>query len=268
MIQHKCYESTYMGNISTKKNKRLILTDTISQKKQMTKTTEHWRCTRYNSLKCRSGSNRWEQNLIPSLPNIKDRHFIIPIYSDFCLFDSGVMDWILIFGDRDNVQAHRVHNSLWLCDGIFKICQMQLYQLYTIHIQIDGFYPPCLYALLPNKTEQTYSKFLKAIASVSDNAQPSRTLLDFERAAVNAFTSAFPESSINGCYFHLCQAFLRKVNELGLKKAYENNCKLSLTAFNTRSQFCSNWFSGTIVRERHWDWACGGPIRSWAKPVR
>ena len=105
---------------------------------------------------------------------------------------------------------------------------MQFYQLYTIHIQIGGFYPPCLYDLLPNKTEQLYSKFLNAITSVSDNAQPSRILLDFERAAVNAFTSEFPESSIKGCYSHLCQAFLRKINELGLKKAYENNCELSL----------------------------------------
>ena len=61
-----------------------------------------------------------------------------------------------------------------------------------------------------------------------DNTQPSRIVLDFEHAAVNALTSAFPESSIKGCYFHLCQAFLRKVNELGLKKAYEIKCELSL----------------------------------------
>ena len=186
--------------------------------------------------------SRQKQNLVPSLPIIKDRHFIIPTqYSDFCLFDSGVMDRerILIFGDRANVQALRVHNSLWLCDGTFKICPMIFYQLYTIRIQIGGFYPPCLYALLPNKTEQTYSKFLKAISFVSVNAQPSR-ILDFERAAVNAFTSAFPESLINGCYFHHCQAFFRKVNELGFKKVYENNCEVSLTAFITRSQFCSN----------------------------
>ena len=143
-----------------------------------------------------------KQNLVPSLPIIKDRHFIIPTeYSDFCLFDSVVMNpiRIIVFDDRDNVHALRVQKFLWLCDGTFKICPMQFYQLYTIHIQIFRFYPPCLYALLP---EQTYSKFLKVIISVSDNAQPSRILLDFERAAVNAFTSAFPESSIVGCYFH------------------------------------------------------------------
>ena len=175
--------------------------------------------------------NGQKQNLVPSLPIIKDKHFKISTeHSDFCSFDSGVInpERTLVFGDRDNVHALRVHNSLWLCDGTFKFCPMQFYQLYTIHIPIGGFYPPCLYVLLPNKTEQTYSKFLKAIASVSDNAQPSKILLDFERSAVNAFTSAFPESSFKGCYFHLCQAFLRKINELGLEKAHENKCELSL----------------------------------------
>ena len=74
------------------------------------------------SLPCRAAINRTlnrqKQNLVPSLPIIKDRHFIIPTeYSDFCLFDSGLMDpeRILIFGD--NVHALRVHNSLWLCDA-------------------------------------------------------------------------------------------------------------------------------------------------------
>ena len=50
--------------------------------------------------------NRQKQNLVPSLPIIEDRHFIIPTeYSDFCLFDSGVMDpeRFLIFGERDKV---------------------------------------------------------------------------------------------------------------------------------------------------------------------
>ena len=103
-----------------------------------------------------------------------------------------------------------------------KISQCNL-AIDTIHIQNDGFYPPCNYALLPNKTEQTFLKFLKAISSVSDNAQLSRILLDFERAGVNSFQRAFPEPSVKVCYSHLCQAFLRKVKELLLKKAYENN---------------------------------------------
>ena len=49
------------------------------------------------SLPSRAAINRTlncqKQNLVPSLPIIKDRHFIIPTeYSDFCLVDIGVMD--------------------------------------------------------------------------------------------------------------------------------------------------------------------------------
>ena len=39
-----------------------------------------------------------------------------------------------------------------------------------------------------------------------------------ERAAVNAFANAYIKISIRGCYFHICQAFLQKINDLGLKK--------------------------------------------------
>ena len=72
--------------------------------------------------------DRQKQKLTPSLPIIKDRHFINPTeYSDFCSFDSGVMDpeQTLIFGDRDNVHALRVRNSLWLCDDTLKFCAIQ-----------------------------------------------------------------------------------------------------------------------------------------------
>ena len=70
------------------------------------------------------------------------------------------------------------------------------------------------------------ANFMKAIYTVSEKTQPSNFLTDFERAAVDAF--AYPESSIKGCYFQICQAFLRKANEIGLKKIYENDCELSL----------------------------------------
>ena len=166
----------------SRRNKRMLIIDGHDfTKKRTTKTTEHWRCARYSSHKCRMLAvtaadelvstknvrpgkiqanqimhqmkkearqqivpvnssiiatclqevtdekavqlslpcraainrtlNHQKQNLVPSLPIIKDRHFIIPTeYSDFCLFDSGVIDpeRILIFGDRDNVHALRV----------------------------------------------------------------------------------------------------------------------------------------------------------------
>ena len=51
-------------------------------------------------------------------------------------------------------------------------------------------------------------------------------MMDFETAAVNAFSAAFPAAQITGCYFRLCQSALRKINDIGLKKAYITAPKL------------------------------------------
>jgi len=48
-------------------------------------------------------------------------------------------------------------------------------------------------------------------------ASPERMLLDFESAATNAFRSAFPSATVTGCYFHLTQSFMRKVDEIDMK---------------------------------------------------
>ena len=87
------------------------------------------------------------------------------------------LERILIFGDWDKAHALQVNNSFWLCH--IQSYPMQFYQIYTVHIQTNCFYQPCIYAVLPNKTEQTYAKSLKATYTVSENAQPSTILLDF-----------------------------------------------------------------------------------------
>ena len=49
---------------------------------------------------------------------------------------------------------------------------------------------------------------------------PQKVLVDFEQAAANAYTSAFPQAHIKGCFFHSSQSILRKVSSLGLKQSY------------------------------------------------
>ena len=154
-----------------------------------------------------------------------ERNFALPDeYKDFCLFDSGMDDKerILIFGDATMVAALSTYKNLWLCDGTFKICPLQFYQLYTVHIQVGGFYPPCVYALLSNKKETTYQRFIAALKMLTGDCELSRILIDFEKAALNAFTQMYSSSKTSGCYFHLCQSFNRKIGELGLKTVYEN----------------------------------------------
>ena len=97
----------------------------------------------------------------------------------------------------------------------------------NVHIQIGGFHPPCVYALLSNKRLSIYNKFLTALKSLIDDVTQERIFIDFEIAALSTFNSHY-ETDIQGCYFHLCQSFMRKISELGLKKTYESNSELVL----------------------------------------
>ena len=94
---------------------------------------------------------------------------------------------------------------------------------------INGYNPPCIYALLPNKREKTYERLLIAVKEKIPNSRPTRILVDFEKAVMNAFQKSFTDATLSGCYFHLCQSFVRKINEVGLKSVYEQNPGLALS---------------------------------------
>ena len=148
------------------------------------------------ALPCRSAINRalnrQKVNDRPTLPPIVDRHFEVPKqHEDFGVFDNSTPS---------------TFNSLAFTPP-----------------------PPCIYALLPNKTEDTYKKLLKGLSTITENTEPHRILLDFERAALNAFASHHTGALLKGCYFHLCQAFKRKINEVVLKRLYETNHDLNLS---------------------------------------
>ena len=53
--------------------------------------------------------------------------------------------------------------------------------------------------------------------------------MDFEKAVLNAFQKNFTDATLSGCYFHLCQSFVRKIKEVGLKSVYEQNPGLALS---------------------------------------
>ena len=58
--------------------------------------------------------------------------------------------------------------------------------------------------------------------------EPQRTLLDFEGAALNAFSTHVFGVPLKGCYFHLAQAFNRKFTKIELERLSESNRELNL----------------------------------------
>jgi len=75
---------------------------------------------------------------------------------------------------------------------------------------------------------EEFKDFTQSLLQLIPNANPERIMIDFEKAAVKTFSTKFPAAQITGCYFHLCQSLLRKINRVGLKQAYTTTPEFAL----------------------------------------
>lgn len=180
------------------------------------------RALRRHRTKVASEAN--DGQMLPPIPT--NANFDIPEkYRDLVLHDS-LSDTneprIIVMGDRTVVDA-MMRAKQWLGDGTFKVVPTLFYQLYTHFVFDEGVNPAALYCLLPDKTQATYQRLMPVIRNLMPQAAPEVILTDFEMAPMNVLRAAYPAARITGCYFHLTQSVLRKVQELGLKTAYETD---------------------------------------------
>ena len=75
--------------------------------------------------------------------------------------------------------------------GTFSVMPNLFCQEYTIHAFISGRAVPCVYCLLPNKTEATYTYFLEKVLSIKSNLDPRSIMVDFEKAMMNSHHNSF-----------------------------------------------------------------------------
>lgn len=147
----------------------------------------------------------------------------------FVLFDSGQgdEDRIIVFGTASNL-VRLVSCDKWFADGTFRTVPNLFYQLYSIHGMLeDEIFPP-VYALLPNKSQKTYERFMRELKRLNSSLNPRTVTMDIELAAINAFQAVFLEIHIHGCFFHFGQAIMREIAANGLKKDYESDEDFSI----------------------------------------
>lgn len=137
----------------------------------------------------------------------------------FLQYDSGSSDSkrILILATNRNFELME-NSEHWFCDGTFSSAPSIFSQLYTIHGIHYSNVIPSVYALLPDKKEETYKRFFRAVKSSNPNVNPNSVMMDYEKAAMNAVKCEFPNVIINGCFFHLSQCVWRHIQEIGLSK--------------------------------------------------
>ena len=139
----------------------------------------------------------------------------------FLHFDSGPNDTkrIMVFTTLPGLDLLSGADD-WFCDGTFSTAPSVFFQIYTIHASVEGILIPIVYALLPDKKEETYFRLL----SCFDIEFPKRATIDFEIAVKNAFNSVSQNVQIQYCYFHLSQSVWRHIQTTG----NTNNYRLDL----------------------------------------
>ena len=120
----------------------------------------------------------------------------------FMYYDSGPQDEkrIIVFATLPAIDLLEQSED-WFCDGTFSTAPNVFFQVYTIHALVDGVNLPLVYALLPDKKEESYRKLLCSLPETSTK----RVTIDFEIAVRNAFLQWNENIQIQFCFFHLGQ---------------------------------------------------------------
>ena len=64
-----------------------------------------------------------------------------------------------------------------------------------------------------------YDELLKKLKEIEPELDPSSSMVDFEKAPINALEENFL-AAISGCFFHLSQSFYRQIQSRGLATLY------------------------------------------------
>ena len=129
-------------------------------------------------------------------------------------FDSGQADdRMLLFATERNFRL-LMQSQEWYANGTFKSSPLLFDQLYTTHGVLGNSVMPAVFALLPNKSQDTYERLLAAVKQLMPAAAPQSVLTDFEPAALNAFRNEYPNVVHRGCFFHFSQCIYRNLQIL------------------------------------------------------
>ena len=142
----------------------------------------------------------------------------------FYVFDSGKEDAnrFNIFTTTQNLDELEF-SAKWAADGTFAVCPSLFYQLYTMHGIIKDTTVSLVYCLMRKKTKNKYEELFAALKNLNATLDPQEINIDFEIAAIEALKSSFLNAKIKGCFFHFAQENWRKIESVGLAKAYQQD---------------------------------------------
>lgn len=117
----------------------------------------------------------------------------------------------------------------WFIDGTFKSSPQLFTQLLTIYAIKYDTVLPLVFALVPNKTRDSYTKIIKELLNLEKNLRPASVMVDFEQVLLGAITDVFKDTRIRGCFFHFGQCIWRKIQCIPeIREKYISNANFAL----------------------------------------
>ncbi|XGW26242.1 hypothetical protein V3C99_007117 [Haemonchus contortus] len=116
-----------------------------------------------------------------------------------------------------------------VADGVHSLhpkCLGRYAQLYSLHgVCSHGVEVPLVFCITEKKTREVYKRIFEQLKRNVEGEGPQRIVLDFEKAAIQAAKLVFPSATIEGCAFHLAQAWNRKRDSLALRKHIQGHSR-------------------------------------------
>jgi len=97
--------------------------------------------------------------------------------------------------------------------------------LFSVHIRYMDKGIAVLFILCESRTQLVYKSIWNEVVKLAPNLQCNLRFImcDYKKASMNAVHEQFPQASLRGCWFHYCQAVLKKWRRLKLQKT---SCKI------------------------------------------
>ncbi|XP_030745880.1 uncharacterized protein LOC115874745 [Sitophilus oryzae] len=188
----------------------------------------------FNSV--RSSMLRWRQATTPNIPaNLEELAIILqtgdwPRFSNCAngaFFSGSVVSdnhRAIIFGNQDFIQNFRASQYVFI-DGTFKVVPRRpsFCQILTIFATSMDHAFPIVHIFMERKTKRLYDAVFAYLLTTFPNFVNETVITDYEVALIDSLRASYPQASLRGCFFHFCQAVLRKAKMLGVHRQINDN---------------------------------------------
>lgn len=152
-----------------------------------------------------------------------------PFHGERWLLASSRENQVVIFASDQDITTIFSSQHI-IMDGTFKVAPDGFAQLYTIHVWGAHGHEasPVIHALMRSKNIAAYVFLFERIRQkLQENhgglGALSEVHMDYELAAHQAMRQIFPEIRLRGCNFHFSQALNRKLQQLGLRRIWNDD---------------------------------------------